>query len=1577
MVSIFKGQDEMNKCGKVEPITIDKWLTCGPWVMETKGAFETEHIFERGIIMDEDYLGNEREVRPKIGDLVENRYWGRPQIEWTSLTKTGMRFDTGPSHMYYDGDHDDLYRTVKRNCIYYVGAYVDSEDDTDIIITFRHSGVKVFVNGELKYECLDGLACGLPAPDSAFPAHLNRGENFILFKVRPGHFADRVEFSLSNVAIRPVVARTCGIGMANPMPTHYYFGSKALPRQVFETLVGVFEDTSEGLISVNSGEYREALQFDNLHTGDVVYTKLSVPAESKSVKKTLKFTLESQGASVCREDEFTVLPLDDFDGADYDLAHFHFDTTYHEEQRIYALGAIGLVKKYVDYINEDSNFKGSLSEIDYLHPYFSMYPRDRETIKKGFEEGRLESDTFYNQPNELTSTAEGLARNAIYGQIYHRDFLGRLAYVYNPLDVFGHPNQLSQICKKSGCTSVTWTKEVLGFNPLFKHISPDGTSLIHRKTHFGRDYAKIAETKAARGAGIPNVSFGNVKQLPADWAKMSVIPVKFAVPSDFHGAIIKSDNEVMAEKRSNIEPTSRDMSRYHVGTSISKSDLKIANRLGDNFIIAAEKLSVIASLLGAKYPEQALDKAWRQLLCGQHHDSITGTHNEMSFVDLMAEYREAIELALDMLKNAAKFIASKIMLKGGKKTPVVVFNTHTWERKDTAVISLTLPKPMEKYELKTGEGEPVPFELTEQTKRGEAYEVKLKALITVPALGFITLYLTETEKEVDIGIKTEHTNSIENEFYKITVDPALGGGITSIFDKKNGKEVIKPADGPANRINALKEDKYRCEPTHEFYTSGEKAFSSEYPAKVSCEKGLLTQTLIIEGRIGSICRTKQRISLTKGIDRIDFKTDIINYQKKDHLFTVTFPVNVEGAKPIFDDRFAPIVGAESRGKLDFRTHQMFMFSHCQVFPANQWMDYGQTVKANLGKSISINVGMSVIIRPQRKDVLQASDRLLTALSKKAIPVTVYTDETAAGEKQYTYQTDLMNTETRFVLDIIGKENEYTKKLLAGSIESRETADKNGYSFTVLKDSDNLWQKPIDVILILGKDSIELERAVNRLSKALAKGWVIDLKESIKLSDFGKAENYGVALINTGNTACSVEKGGMLNIMLFHTAMFYGKLKQFSPDGLVTERKTHSYTYSLIPHRGSYREADIYRRGMEVNDPFIPVTDIKSDSPCIKDKVSFIESSPDIMVTALKAGKYPSASFTHQNEEFLSRGIAVRYFETKGKKGKTGLKFGFDVENPRITNLLEDVEKKISASGREINRNTEAYSIDTIVFNTKMPADCSEEKVIGAEKEIIEPVCVRSWEHSMGSPPMGFLSAAGLIGREIKHLNPLQDELFISMANNHKDKKISGKMLLELPAGIEADSTVFEYDLEPMEAKEYPVIFTKKADDVSGAVYLHYTDNGHAFYDFLEFGGIVKPESHFEFTETGVKLTVKNTTGQHLIGMAQITSPIETFKLQGLSAIERNTLSPWCFKLDLEPGETAVCDSEIKDLNDKDTCLWVVAKIIANGSLEYIQLNKTGDPQTRFDMNAGLESYKLDQKILESSGGFEAYMKLNG
>ena len=81
---------------------------------------------------------------------------------------------------------------------------------------------------------------------------------------------------------------------------------------------------------------------------------------------------------------------------------------------------------------KETLFTAIISEVDYVHPVFSIYPECREVLRNAFRNGRVEADCFYNQPNELTSNGEALVRNLIYGQLYHRDVLGRIVSVYSP-----------------------------------------------------------------------------------------------------------------------------------------------------------------------------------------------------------------------------------------------------------------------------------------------------------------------------------------------------------------------------------------------------------------------------------------------------------------------------------------------------------------------------------------------------------------------------------------------------------------------------------------------------------------------------------------------------------------------------------------------------------------------------------------------------------------------------------------------------------------------------------------------------------------------------------------------------------------------------------------------------------------------------------------------------------------------------------------------------------------------------------------------------------------------------------------
>ena len=83
-------------------------------------------------------------------------------------------------------------------------------------------------------------------------------------------------------------------------------------------------------------------------------------------------------------------------------------------------------------------------------------------------------------------------------------------------------------------------------------------------------------------------------------------------------------------------PQSRDMNPIYTGKDVSFIDTKQAQREAEVVLQDAEKWATIASLYGAAYPDAQLDKAWRQLIYGAHHDGITGSESDQVYLDLLA-----------------------------------------------------------------------------------------------------------------------------------------------------------------------------------------------------------------------------------------------------------------------------------------------------------------------------------------------------------------------------------------------------------------------------------------------------------------------------------------------------------------------------------------------------------------------------------------------------------------------------------------------------------------------------------------------------------------------------------------------------------------------------------------------------------------------------------------------------------------------------------------------------------------------------------------------------------------------------
>jgi len=1487
--------------GSLPGAGIEGFMVLGPFVVKTDGAFETEYFYEREKVLDIDYLassGGEAAQVPCVGQAVRNDYYGSDFLKWR-LTK----FNDNGSVRIRDGAENfsqALFSTEQRNCVNYAALYIDCERESRAVINLMSSGSYMYLNGELIDAMPYGRVKGLDTMGHNVAVTFKEGRNLLMVKVRVGYIADGLDICIF-CSILPTAVNTGSLGITYPYPTGAYFGTVDAPRQIFPVFAGAFGQTGGGTLQYAAAGFEEAIEIPAMGPGACEVLRLSVPVKEAG-QESITYSLDGVDGSF----EVTTTPHHGAEGTEHIFSDFHFDTTYHQEQRTYAMGALHITAQMMERLLADPNFKAILSEVDYLHPFYSMFPEYRDSLREMFLAGRAEADCFYNQPNDLTSSGEAFVRNLVYGQLYHRDVLGRITPVFAPGDVFGHPNQMSQICRKGGCTTAHWGKHVLGVDALFHHVSPDGGDLIHSKG-IGAGTAKRLGVKHFQDNGWSRGAEIYTRSSDTDWMKDTANKAQFSVFSDMMDGVIEDDRRALAENGvANIEYTARDITAHHAGVLLTRTDFKQANRLAENLLVTAEKFSAIAAMYGAQYPEKALDKAWRQILCAQHHDSVTGTNNEISFVDLMIEYREAVELAADIVDRATAFLASGV--KRSDENSVVVFNPLTHDRKD--------------------------------------YVEALGKAVDVPALGYAVCTPEKNEIVMDSG------DTIENEFFKITVDKNLGGGITSIYDKKNKREVVNLGeDGPANRIVVLKEVNDRAEEQHEIYTTGHKMFSSDYIADVKCERAQAYQKLIIHVKLDIVAGVRQEITLYRGIDRIDMKTVVEDYQSRDDLFTLTFPVNAQGAKPVYEDRFAPHVCCASHKKMSFQTHQWAMFSNCTLAPAVNWMELGPTVKLAFMRADrvvgDVNIGMTALIRPDVPAMVRSADALLKSLAKKAIPVTPYNDTHTPGRhaKFVDFNEDLRTADTRVVLSVGGIANTYEDKLLGG-LKPAQLARfeaglaKRGVALLFTRDSDNLWSKPMDVLLIKAQTQEALDAYLAEIDAMLAAGSALVLKNAVLAEAPGFVEDYGVSIFNRGTICCSVEPGNLMNMMLFHTANFYGNEGNVTGgEQMIPEQKTHCFTYALYPHRGDYRQAKVFAKSYEFNNELIAACAAQAENAFLPEKKSFIKCPEDFVITAIKAGGYPMAQMKANHGSIFERGLTIRGFESNGVDMRARIKFDFDIGKVQSTDLLDESAQSVRSAGRSFTANIPAHSIETIQVEVPDTLPKLGSAQLGRGAEPVQPVYVRPWEHDLGSMPMGYFEFVGAISRKTQRLSDTAYKFTVFFANNHPDANVTGSAKLVLPEGFTACTDTFEYNVAPRGLQTFDVTVTKPAPDAQGVMRLLYTDDGQELEDIYEFG-CFKPDMTLRIKDGKIVAEVINRTSERLYGELSLATPYETWEYGLHNRSAMGNIGPRTLKVDV-PANGAAEYAFVADVPE-DVAFWAAAKLMVNGRIIFGYAEKKGE-----------------------------------
>jgi len=1287
----------------------------------------------------------------------------------------------------------------------------------------------------------------------------------------------------------------------------------------------------------------------------------------------------------------------------YLTPHFHYDPVFQEDQNDYTDVGFDRVRRFMECLIDDPDYAVVFSEIDYLKPYFDTFPEDREKMLELVGEGRIETGGSYNEPNEMSIGGEGIIRNIIYGRAYHEGVLGeRKAEVYMPFDVFGHCMQLSQILAKSRFKGALWRKgnppsekwvrkTVPGLPPDFMDLSPDGTMLHHRREHYKavsgtvsrEDLANdVKEKKRLQDTLGLAAEYGLLSSAdfayPETWLKGQCGLLKENDPPIIisgPAAYFRRIQEQVADGGAELPVVSRDLSLYHAGTALSRVNLKIANRLSENAIAGAEKFSVAAALMGAKYPGAALDKAWRQLLFNQHHDGITGTCCDRSYFDMMAGYREALELATDAYTGAAGFIASRIETSGLPEgsVPLAVFNQSGWERTDV-VSTPMLELPWGDFRLLEADGQEIPFEIIRTRNDGDRLLYSLRFIAeSVPSVGYKTFYFVEAHgDEIAPELPATSDLTIGNEFYSVTVDPERGGTITGIVDKGAARQVIPPGTPhPGNEIIVLKEDEGPQYPAWELSTTGVIGKSSDYRADVEVERNAVAERFIVRGEIGDLGGYEQEISLYPGVKRIDIMTTILdpetarNAQDR-NLWMVRFPAELNGTAPVVEDRFFAAARRRSLRPLEYRTDLEKMNTLSAPYSAMRWAEEGVAVRIDVKDDSGEVIGgaplkLCEIVHSGTKSSTAAAEELMEALIQKGVACTPSLDTEDKTK-------DLLNRNTRFVLDTSG-DNEYAGALLEsneGSGDFKKRLEADGVARILLSvPSGDPEIGDIDTLLISAANEGSMDEAVAGIVKSIKDRSVINVSvsEDARGVVLQPPDDYGIALLNRGNILHSFDANGAIVIGLFHSAPW--ESIRMGVDFWFTEEKNHRYSYSLYPHTGDWRDADTWRRGHEYNSPLKCVTagGRGENLPLVMSLVNV--ESEHVALSAIKAAGDPYASMKTGETAGPRRGVVLRFYEAEGRGGEVSIKFFRPVKSAIRANLLEeplDGGQLEIIGGESVKMAIGPNAIETILVEFEDAAEPRpDETEIAPEREDADILYTNYWDVNRGAADMnnspvsvslGFplekklpdpeLLMAGIGGSGENTIRKGVNELRLVVSNNSADEPLEGTLSIEVPEGWKAKPGKMNIDFSPLEGKaiEVKVLATRPVDGGYIRAVLE-TDQGKYFGSIpvgdpeLAAGAeIVKTQ------ETGcmaLEVSLENTAEGSVDGSVQPVGPVETWPVELAGALSLVETKPRIRYFSIPAGESkklsfSVCESG-RDLDGQ--YYWQMVKVAYNGLYKYL------------------------------------------
>lgn len=575
--------------------------------------------------------------------------------------------------------------------------------------------------------------------------------------------------------------------------------------------------------------------------------------------------------------------------------------------------ALALMEEYSDYrfmFNQAVLF-------DYLE---EDYPELFERLSSKVRAGAFDIEgALWLEPDANITSGESFVRHLLHGIAYHQSRFGvRPRMMWLP-DTFGYSAAIPQLMKLAGLDTfithkMSWNDTNRMPHETFWWKGIDGTKVAtyflttqpYTSTSIGTTYCPDLKPTHVMGAwkrhgqqalnkelfivyGHGDGGGGPTREMLENIRRMEKgIP---GCPAVIHNRMRPFFERLL--QRMNERPTDFPVwdgelyLEFHRGTLTSVAKNKRNNRLAEQALRALEFLATLAMVKhGTAYPTETVHGLWRIVLLNQFHDILPGSSIGAVYDDSDHDYAE-------FFAGADALRAELLSVFAGKGDYVLV-NPLGRERAGLAFLTGEAAGA-----FAFGDAAPV---ATQTIVRADGSLERAAPVKSIPALGILTGTVQDGETVSGSGGLSVSPTHLENALLAVRFDAK--GRISSIFDKRNGREAVTPG-APANRLVAFRDipAQYDAWDIDDSFEDQAWEIDDLRSAEV-VETGPYRSAIRFEWHYEQ-SRLVQVVSLEADAATIEIDT-FIDWREHHTLVKAAFPVNVLASETVAEIQFGHV-----------------------------------------------------------------------------------------------------------------------------------------------------------------------------------------------------------------------------------------------------------------------------------------------------------------------------------------------------------------------------------------------------------------------------------------------------------------------------------------------------------------------------------------------------------------------------------------------------------------------------------------------------------------------------------------------